>query len=341
MVMSETAEFHLDENSGRLTPARLWMSDLHFRGEATQVDLLSPTLTRLQSARFTTCDTGSEDWSLRASRVILNDETGEGVAYHARLSFMHVPIFYTPYLSFPLDDRRKTGFLIPTIGDDTVSGTELSVPYYWNIAPHRDATLTPRIFSKRGVLWESQFRYLNERSRGEVDLAYISSDDVYGDDRTAMTYRHQGNPATGWSTRIDYRYASDQEYLNDFNSDLNTTSTTHLEQLAEVKYRATNWQSSLVLQNYQTLDETIPKISRPYKRLPQLNLSTRDFQSENGATFGVKSEWVYFDRDDGVIGGRLDLQPRLSWPVRGAPGFFIPTLGYRYTGYQLETSKGK
>jgi LPS-assembly protein len=335
IVTGETATLHLGDDSGHISPARFWFTDRHLRGQAEIMNLDGPTVTRLRGVRFTTCDEGDNAWQLKAARLRLDSAANEGIAHHARLEFMHVPIFYFPYLSFPLAGR-KSGFLAPSIGETSVAGTEISLPFYWNIAPHRDATITPRNMTRRGVLLETEFRYLNPRSRGQLDVSHLSNDRVYGDDRAAMTFHHLGAPAPGWRTRVDYRYASDADYLDDFGSSLSTTSVTHLERRADLDYRTDTWEAGLRLQGYQTLDESLSVSSRPYQRLPQLRLALTDWRGPAGLTLGASAETVRFERAEGVVGTRFDLQPHISWPLRGAPGFLVPKFTLRHTRYQLD-----
>ncbi|WP_455217388.1 LPS-assembly protein LptD, partial [Kaarinaea lacus] len=230
----------------------------------------------------------------------------------------------------------KTGLLVPSIGDSNHSGTEITIPYYWNIAPHRDATLRPRIMSRRGALLEGEFRYLNPRNAGEIDLEYIKDDRVYGDDRSAVSVHHQGRPATGWHTQVNYRSISDEDYLDDFSSDLAKSSATHLDRLASVDFRGNYLRAGLLVQAYQTVDEDTPDDARPYERLPQIRLGLREQKGPGGLVMGVDSELVYFNRKVGVIGRRLDVQPHLGLPVMSAGAYLLPRLSYRYTRYQLE-----
>ncbi len=335
LLTSESARLQLGTDRGVFSPARFWLTDKHIRGEAEHLELLDANRTRLQSARFTTCDEGDNAWVLRASSLELDTAANEGIARHARISFMHVPVFYFPYLSFPLEGR-KTGFLVPSFGETSVAGTELSLPWYWNMAPQRDATLTPRIMSRRGVLLAGEFRYLNESSRGQLDVAHLADDPVFGGERSALTFKHNGTPATGWRTRVDYRFASDKDYLNDFGRGLATSSVRHLERRGELEYRGEHWQANLLVQGYQTLDETLAVLSRPYQRLPQLRVSRREWLGPAGLSLGVAAEAVRFDRAEGVVGTRLDVQSQLAWPLRGAPGFLLPKLTLRHTQYALQ-----
>lgn len=335
LLSGESASLNLGADTGEVQQARFWLTDKHIRGQAAVVQLLGPSLSQSQQVQFTTCDEGNEDWMLRASSLRLDTVANEGIARHARVSFMHVPIFYFPYLSFPLAGR-KSGFLVPSLGESTTSGTELALPWYWNIAPQRDATLTPRFMSRRGVLVEGEFRYLTRSSHGQINVGQLSHDRVAKDDRSALHVQHQGQPAKGWHTAVDYQRVSDGDYLDDFGGDLTTTSVTHLERRGEVGYRGDSWQANLLLQGYQTLDPAVASSARPYQRFPQLTLNSREWQGLAGLHLGLSAEAVQFDRETGVTGSRLDLQPHISWPWRGAAGFLLPRLTLRHTQYALQ-----
>ena len=337
VLTSDSARLQLGSDQGVFSPARFWLTDRHIRGEAEKFELLDASRSRLEVASFTRCDEGDNAWILRASRLEFDTAANEGIARHARISFMHVPIFYFPYLSFPLKGR-KTGFLVPSFGETSVAGTELSLPWYWNIAPDKDATVTPRIMSRRGMLLEGEFRYLNEKSRGQLDVSQISDDRVYGDERSALSFKHSGSPAPGWQTRVDYRFASDKDFLDDFGGQLATSSATHLERRGELDYRSENWRASLLVQGFQTLDESLGATSRPYQRLPQLRLSSYAWPLPAGFTVKVEAEAVRFERDAGVVGSRFDIQNQIARPFRGAAGFLLPTLTLRHTQYALRDS---
>jgi LPS-assembly protein len=337
ILTGDNANIDLGKESGNITSARFWLTDKHIRGQADSVKFEGVSETQLQNVTYTTCDEGSDDWVLRASSLHLNTEKNEGIARHARIKLMGVPIFYFPYLSFPLEGR-KSGFLAPAFGDSSNSGAELSVPYYWNIAPDRDATLTPKYLSRRGLLMETEFRFLNERSRGQLEVAHINDDHIFGENRTAVSLQHQADPSPGWRTQVEYRHVSDEDYLSDFGSELATTSVTHLERHANVDYRNDFLQAKLLVQGYQTLDQSIPGTDKPYQLLPQLQIFSRNWRGPAGIELGLGAEAVRFDRSEGVVGSRVDVQPRLGWPWKGSSGFVIPKLTLRHTQYQLSRS---
>ncbi len=337
LLFGVQADMRLDSETGEMSKASFWLLDKHLRGQAETLTIEGPEQMRLQSTLFTTCDEGNEFWRLKAVRLQLDQAGNVGIAHHARLELLSVPVFYTPYLSFPLAGR-KTGFLLPTIGESSRAGDEFSLPWYLNIAPDKDATLTPKYMSKRGILWDGEFRYLNARSRGDIQFAYLSADKVFGEDRRAVSFNHFGDPAPGWRTSLRYQRVSDGEYLNDFGNQLSVTSTTHLESRADVSYRNTDWGAAMMVQKYQTLDESQSFTSRPYARLPQIKLDMSTLRIGGGFELDARAELVRFDRKAGVIGNRIDIQPSISLPMESAAAFLTPRLGLRHTRYSLQRS---
>ncbi len=335
LLSGAQADMALDSETGEISGASFWLLDKHLRGRAETLTIDGPEQMRLQSTLFTTCDEDNEFWRLKAVRLRLDQAGNVGIAHHARLELLSVPVFYTPYLSFPLAGR-KTGFLLPTIGESSRSGDEFSLPWYLNIAPDKDATLTPKYMSKRGILWDGEFRYLTARSRGDIRLAYLSGDKVFGEDRNAVDFKHFGDPAPGWRTSLRYQRVSDGEYLNDFGNQLNVTSITHLESRADVSYRDTDWGAAVMVQKYQTLDLSRPLTSRPYARLPQIKLDMSTLRIGGGFELDARAELVRFDREGGVIGKRIDIQPSISLPMESAAAFLTPRLGFRHTRYFLQ-----
>ena len=335
VLIGDEAQVDVKNDTAQITHPEFWLLENHLRGKALSVNVLDRNFMELKQVEFTSCDKQNEDWVLRASTLTLDHEKNEGVAHHARIEFMHVPFIYLPYLSFPLSGR-KTGFLVPSVGDSTVSGTEIAVPYYINIAPNRDATITPRYFEKRGVQYIGEYRYLHEKSLGQAELEYLPDDDLAKKNRIYAAYSHQGKPADGWTTNAVYRYASDADYFDEFANNLSSSSITHLERHLDVNYQANYWSVKSSIQYFQTLDETIPASQIPYQRRPQLQLLVDPFELGSGFEFSANAEYVNFHRSVGVKGIRTDLVPQVSWPYRESAGFFQPMLKMRYTSYDLQ-----
>ena len=332
-----TSELHLqlESHTGYAGPSSYTLAHGLVRGDAERIELAGPDLMRLRRARFTTCPPGQDSWFLRMSELELDTADDLGTAYHTTVAFQGVPIFYLPYLSFSISDRRKSGFLFPRLGTSENLGTEIAVPYYWNIAPNYDATITPRILSKRGVQLQNEFRYLGRRHEGRLDFDILENDKVGGEDRAAGAFKHQHALGRYWSAGADIRGVSDKNYLSDFGDRLAITSQTHMPQNADIQYRGPQWNFAARLADYQTVDSTIPEADRPYARLPQLTLATTPPSGSSGPRYHLDSEWTRFHRGQRLNGERLNLNPALSLPLTRSYGFFTPRLGARYIGYDL------
>jgi LPS-assembly protein len=306
------------------------------RGEASEVVVSSKGKIFLEDVKYTTCMDEDPDWELQAEDLELNIRESRGVARRVKLDFKGVRLLYFPYLSFPLSDDRKTGFLLPEFRNSDRSGTEFQVPFYWNIAPNQDATLTPRWMSDRGLQLLNEYRYLTRRSFGQANVEYLPSDDKYGEDRYFSSWRHLTRYQTGWRTSVDIKDASDREYLEDLGSSVSDTSQTHLLRNVEVSYLGTHWNFVARARNYQTIDVDVTDEDKPADALPQLLLSGNWDDGPLGFSYGFNSELVSFDRDTGVDGVRLSMQPTVSLPVEGPGYFFVPAVSWRLTEYDLE-----
>ncbi|MCG6971223.1 MAG: LPS assembly protein LptD [Gammaproteobacteria bacterium] len=330
--------------SARIDNAQIWLPLNHLRGEAKQITLTGDQRINLTGAAVTSCMLGNNDWVIKASELQLDKLKNQAVARHARLKVFNVPVLYSPYLSFPIAGR-KSGLLAPDLGTSNTSGTEVALPYYWNIAPHRDATLTPRYYSKRGVQLQTELRYLNPSNQGKVYFEYMPEDRLYDQDRGYVYLQHRASPAPGWRADLDYRSASDKDYLNDFGGDLVLSNLDYLERRLNINYQAQSWQANALALDYQTLDKTIAPQSKPYSMLPKVSFDTsllplkyftNTLFAENSPQFQFNSELVNFDRENSLTGVRMDLFPQLQWPLRKVYGFLIPKLAMHYTRYQLQ-----
>lgn len=320
-------------------------SRVQARGNASKVYFEGHDLMRLEQVEYTTCLEGHDDVVISASEVELDKADNVGVARNVRLKFMNVPIFYFPYLSFPISSERKTGFLFPGIGRQDDAGIVIEAPWYWNIAPNIDATLVPRYYEKRGTQLAAELRYMTESStghlRGEIlpgdDLFESESEDRVGSqDRSAFSFRHEQFFTDRLTGRIEYEDASDSFYFDDFDTDVEITSSTHLPRLADLTYFGNYWQLSGQFTEYLTLDEDTAVVDRPHDRLPQINANGLIPVFDDVVELGMNSEWTNFQRDSGLTGTRLDVTPSISVPWRPVFGFVVPKLSYRFTSYSLE-----
>jgi LPS-assembly protein len=336
VLTGKKADVQLDTDTATVSDAEFWLIENHLRGEAQSISIINEDVLQLDQVLFTSCDKENESWVLKAASLNLDFAQNEGKARHARLEFMKVPFLYLPYMSLPIKGR-KTGFLAPNFGTSNASGTEIAAPYYVNIAPNQDATLTPRYYSKRGMQYTGEYRYLHRRHKGELDAEYLPGDKEYSEeDRSYVELNHDSNPGHGWRTRLHYAYASDGDYLADFWNNLSASSLTHLERVLDIDYQASEWRAKAKVQTFQTLDETIAGLDRPYQRLPQLQVVSNPWIMNYGFESSATAELVQFYRSEGVTGTRFDVAPEIAWPYRVAAGFLDPSVKLRYTQYQLE-----
>jgi LPS-assembly protein len=339
-ISAEQGYLELDNDRGWLSEAEFRLTTAYARGEAGTVELVSRQQARYEDVIYTTCPPGRNDWSLAASELDIDMAEGWGSARHARLRLGAVPILYLPYFTFPVDDRRKTGFLIPSVGSSNRLGTELSTPYYFNLAPNYDATLTPRWMSKRGLMMGAEFRYLGDSQRAELSGELLQNDQVKSSDhdqqRHALRFYHSSRPLTGMTTRIKTEAVSDNDYLDDFGSGLAITSTRNLERVGELRYRLGNWRLLGRVQSFQTIDETLSQSDRPYRRLPQLQTSYSNLSNPFGLQLGFTGEYTHFKHDSLTEGERLILRPSINLPLRRSWGHLMPRLSLNYAGYNLD-----
>jgi len=335
-LQGDTAHYNLGNDTGEInTVTDFRLPEIHGRGSADSVIFESRDHQRIRGSLYTTCNTGNDDWYLHSSDIRLDQTEDVGTARNVWIEFKGLPIFYSPYLSFPLNDKRKSGFLAPSFGSSTETGTDIRIPYYFNLAPEYDATLTIRSISKRGLHLLGEFRYLTTQSHGQLDLGYLPDDNLQNRDRMLLGYRHSGNFAPRWSTDVNFNYVSDNNYFEQLGDTLSIASTTHLERRAETTYKADNWSATGRLQAYQTVDATLLTNERPYQRLPQLLFSSTLPQHVWGSTATFSGEYVHFDRADSLTAQRIDLQPTVTLPYAFEAGYLQPALGLRHTQYLL------
>jgi len=332
---------------GTATPETTYLTDLHYQllmlrgnGVASDATLSNPNHALLHDITYSTCDPKDRVWEIRAREMELNREENRGIARDAVLSYRETPFFYLPYFSFPLSDERKSGFLYPKFGYDGQRGFDFTLPYYLNLAPNYDATLYPRLMSKRGLMMGGEFRYLTPRNRGEVEFTYLPHDADAKRDRGSFRYRDWSIFSANWGAIIDINHVSDNHYFRDFSDTLTTTATSLLPSSAYVNGRGDGWAASIGADAWQITDPDLPDVFEPYRRLPRAV-----FEGKNNLSgrldAGVKAEYVHFHKDDPTNalpvwnGQRLDIYPYLAYPLEGGAYFLRPELGWRYTSYDI------
>jgi len=309
------------------------------QAEADRIRATGEGRLKLDDVRYTTCLDDDPDWQLKAGKMELDVRESRGEARDVKLEFKGVNLAYLPYISFPLDDTRKSGLLFPELRNSDRTGTELRVPFYWNIAPNYDATITPRLMSDRGLQWITEFRYLRPQSRGQLDFEYLPSDDETSDERRFTRWQHGSEFGLNWRASADIAEVSDRTYFEDLGTGIADTSQTHLLRNVELAYAAQNWRFILRGRNYQTIDTAIEADEKPYQRLPQLLFAGSWDDGLLGLSYDFDSELVNFRRDEGVDGFRAIAEPGLRLPFEGPGYFLVPKLSWRFTGYSLDDTE--
>ena len=342
LILSDSAEFGYDSGLIRFEGAEFEVGPDNARGEASVLEISQDGRLRLVDVGYTTCPPESNDWIIEASEIELDTRTGVGKARGVRLRFQGVPILYTPYLSFPITNARKSGVLTPEIGSTGRSGNELSIPYYWNIAENYDATLTPRLLTERGLQFGTEFRYLLKNSDGILEVEYLPDDTKFDNNRHQLRFIHQTLFASGWRNQIDFRDVSDNQYFEDLGGSLSVSSITHLNRSLAFDFFGENWSLFGRVQEFQTIDSAILPDDEPYRRLPQIYARGYWPDKVLGLTYSLDTELVYFDRDVGVTGWRLNAAPQVALPIEKPGWFVIPAAAVDHTRYDLQnTSVGQ
>ncbi|QID17152.1 LPS-assembly protein LptD [Nitrogeniibacter mangrovi] len=304
-------------------------------GHADVLKLNGENQYALKNATWSTCKPADPDWYLKAGELELDYDRELGVARDSTVVFKDVPIFYMPWAEFPLVAQRKSGFLPPTFGTSNKTGVDLSVPYYWNIAPNYDATFVPRYMSRRGLQLGGEYRYLTDDASGTIRAEWMPNDRVAGrDNRAAGSILHQQTFGSHWSTYLNLNGVSDKHYLEDLNSRLAIASQSNLVREGSVSYASGSWWSATMLaQSYQTLTG-----DKPYRRLPQLTLGGQRPFLDDRADFIFSSEYVRFSHPDPdkPDGSRFVAYPSVQVPLGGTAFSLTPKLGLHYTRYALD-----
>ena len=349
-VSSIAGRYDID-GAANFDQANFQLMDRNGRGFAKDIDVLPDGKVKLAQVRYTSCPVGNEDWMLQASSISLDTTVQEGVARNVTMRFKDVPIFYTPYISFPLGDERKSGLLFPSFGHSGSNGYELEIPYYFNLAPNYDLTLTPGLLSARGVQVAEQFRFLTANSHGQFDATFLPNDSQTRSDRSYFRFTDITDFKRGLRFDTDIANVSDSSYFENFAVGSDQTSVTFLERRADVLYYDDAWRIRGELQNFQTIDTTVPTTcaggvalppgvcdERPYSRVPRIQANALWPILNSGIELSLDSEAVNFLREVGPTGVRLNVAPEVHWSIRGPGYFFEPAVGYDFTQYDLKNA---
>jgi len=315
-------EFHVGENASR--------------GSASEILFNGPDQYQVKDASYTTCVAGNDDWYLRSVGLDLDRSRLVGTAHDATIYFKGAPILYSPYLTFPLSNERKSGFLTPVMGSTSTRGIEMSLPYYFNLAPNYDATLTPRLMTKRGLQFNSQFRYLFPDIAGEAD-AEVLPDRITNTTRYGLTWKHNQNFSSvpGLAGYLNLQKVSDDTYFADLSDRLAITSQTNLPREGGFAYSKGPFGVLARMQTFQTLQDPNNPITPPYFREPQV-LFTLNPVEWVGLDFAGNGEYVRFRQPALINADRTVLYPTVAWTKRGNAWFVTARTGLHMSTYNLD-----
>ena len=338
-------KMNLESKIGQMENLTFQLKDGSERGEAKTLFMEGDNQYQYKQARYTTCPEGNEDWIMEADELNMDDNEKTGTAHGAILKFLGVPIGYTPWGSFSYSGERKTGFLAPIYSTNGRTGLDISVPFYWNIAPNVDATIKARGMSKRGIMVNNEFRYMTKKLKGDIIFDILPNDDMTEQNRNRVQFNHQQSLGKGWNVGLNYNRVSDDLFFRDLGKGLKVTSRTQLLQKASVGYSGMFGKSgtlsfSAQAQQYQTVQDPARPASAPYKKLPQILLRATQ-RDVFGVDLELDTSYTEFaHRNEGidpnkVDGKRYTFFPNVSKPIENSFGFITPKFGVHHTGYML------
>ena len=341
IVDGESLKLSLTDYTGELISPVYALPVQKGRGNASRVDFASRERFNLSDATYTTCPVDDEDWFLKVDSLDIDQGRNVGTARNASLRFLGVPILYTPWMDFPLDDQRKSGILAPTFGTTERSGLDILVPYYLNLAPNYDATLYPRLLSKRGVQLGAEVRYLLPELSGTNRAEYLPNDNQVNRSRWSLNLQNSFSINANTRAGMHFDRVSDDDYFRDLSNLISITSLTHLNHEAWISTQHNTWNADLRVQGFQTLqDSTAAPIVEPYARLPQARFGMAQ-TLPGGIEFRMNTEATRFAHPTQVEGTRLLAYPTLRLPLSNAFGFLTPQLGWHASYYTLDDTAAK
>lgn len=359
VLQGEQAHIQIDTKAAELDKAQFLLTDSDYRGHSRKVVRNDAGDLVMHNNRFTRCEPGNDSWRLDAKTLTIRNGEIFGTARNAVLRVKGVPVFYTPYIQFPVSDDRQSGFLFPGMGYSGEDGIDLALPYYLNLAPNYDATVVPRYMSERGAGLDGEFRLLSNSQNLVIGGGLLPKDDIYNGklskknfaelfpndtfksaDRWLLSVDQVGRLGPAY-TNIDYTEVSDRDYFRDLDTDFGLSSEIQLERRGEVNYSAGSFRTRLWAQDFQRLDEIQVD---PYARLPEL---TADYDRAFGLLqFNFNTQAALFDRDtdnvsgiDALTGERFHVRPSLKLPFTWPFGHLTLASNYSFTQYNLKQDR--
>lgn len=335
-ITGPEVRFNRVTETGFFASPRFYAGETGARVNAREIRFVGPDKYEASDARYTTCVAPNNDWYLRSDEIEVDRLRKVGTARHATVYFLDVPVMYTPWLEFPLSNERKSGFLTPTAGSTQIRGLELAAPYYFNLAPNYDATLTPRLMTKRGLQLGGQARYLFESAAGEVNGEVLPNDDVTDTTRWGFSWKHNQQVLPWLAGFVNYNRVSDAKYFADFADRIAITSQKTLPQEAGAVVNYGPWSVLARALKFQTLQDPAAPIVPPYNMLPQIRVgyAERDWA---GVGFAGVGEFTRFEQSSlAPTGNRAFVYPTARWTQQGPAWFVTARTGVHLRQYDLD-----
>lgn len=341
-IQGKWAEYYFDLNSGKFTQARAYYNKENLTFTGDEIDLQNKNNISVSNGFMTACDPNNPAWYLKADKINADYAASEGNAKNARFYYESIPVFYSPYLEFPLG-QRKSGWLTPQVGGNSTTGPMIGEPFYWNMAPNYDMTITPEVWTNQGFMITDEFRYMSKNNVGSIYTEQLPISWSVRDDAPSYRWYYNGTdtytPAKDWSMGYNYNRVSDINYFNDFGNFYSVTDNVNLLQNVFMNYNPTWGNASIAVQQYQTLlpygaPNTIPI----YSQYPAINLTTKPQDMGAGLMWNLGSSYTYFDSPDLQSGQRLNVYPSISRPFQDVWGYVTPKVGYNSTTYEVSQS---
>lgn len=337
-LVARTGQVDLDSGQGEFSDAQFSLTNGRGRGGAQRLSNPKSGVLELDDVTYTTCNPGDDDWLLSADQLRIDQNTQIGTARNTTIRFKGVPILYSPYFSFPIGSERKSGFLVPRIGTSEKTGLDIAAPYYLNLAPNYDAILTPRLLSRRGLQMIGEFNYLTTGSHGNLAAEYLSGDNQKEDRNRHFTlWKHNARLSDNWSFGLDYSSVSDEEYFEDLDNTIGSSSQSYLNRNAQLHYQTeSGWLTFRgLMQDFQSLDRSLLNANEPHAVQPQLQLDMRSPETWILQP-GVTTEFARFSRNIGEEGNRTDVRPSLIFSLDHLSWYLKSEAAVRYTRYDLD-----
>lgn len=334
-LKSDTIHFQLDSQSGQLSNVHYQLKNAASNGYSKQLIQQNGSKLILKDSLYTTCPPSLQSWNIAAKRIVLDQAKNEGSAKNVTLEVKGIPVFYFPWLSFSLNNQRKSGFLAPSAQISEQSGVSISTPYYLNLSPNYDMTISPAYLGKRGVKIDGEFRYLVNKHHGIWDYEILPRDQASNNtQRDYFKIRHTSKASDSTRFNIKAEGVSDKQYFDDFGKSLSLSSTSALERRIEAIKVGKNWHSSLAFVDYQTLDNS----TRSYEKVPELKFNYTPKSLAKQVNLSFDMELTHFRKSNAPTGTRIDLNLKTHKKFGTDAIYFKPSLGLRHTYYDLKNN---